>query len=37
MDEFNPDEAASYVNEIMAEEDANDPLLESYQHYGKKA
>ena len=23
--------------EIMAEDDANDPLLESYQHYGKMA
>lgn len=25
------------VDDIMAEDDANDPLLESYQHYGKKA
>lgn len=24
-----------YVNELMAEDDANDPLLESYQKYRK--
>ena len=26
-----------YINEIMAEDDKNDPLLESYQHYVQKA
>jgi hypothetical protein len=35
LDDYDPDEGAAYVNEIMAEDDANDPLLESYQHYGK--
>ena len=33
-DDYDPDEGAAYVNEIMAEDDANDPLLESYQGYG---
>ena len=33
MDQYNPDEGAAYINEIMAEDDAKDPLLESYQHY----
>ena len=32
-----PDEGAAYVNEVMAEDDAKDPYLESYQHYGKQA
>jgi hypothetical protein len=36
FDEFNPDEAAAYMNEAMAEDDANDPLLDSYQQYGRK-
>jgi len=36
MDDYDPDEGAAYINEIMAEDDAGDPLLESYQHYGKK-
>lgn len=31
-DDYDPDEGAAYVNEIMAEDDAHDPLLESYQH-----
>jgi hypothetical protein len=35
-DEYDPDEGAAYVNEVMAEDDAGDPLLESYQHYGKQ-
>ncbi len=29
------EEGAAYVNEVMAEDDADDPYLESYQHYGK--
>ncbi len=37
LDDFDPEEGAAYVNEIMAEDDVNDPLLESYQHYGKEA
>jgi hypothetical protein len=36
LDEFDPDEGAGYINEVMAEDDANDPLLDSYQDYGKK-
>lgn len=31
MDDYDPDEGAALVNEIMAEDDVNDPLLESYQ------
>lgn len=30
-----PDTAA-LMNEVMAEDDANDPYLESYQHYARK-
>ena len=37
LDDYDPEEGAAYVNEVMAEDDANDPLLESYQHYGKQA
>ena len=37
LDNYDPDEGAGYVNEVMAEDDAKDPLLESYQKYGKKA
>jgi hypothetical protein len=36
LDDFDPDEAAASVNEVMAEDDSNDPLLESYQHYGSR-
>ena len=35
-DEYDPDEGAAYINEVMADDDAKDPLLESYQHYGKR-
>ena len=28
LDDDDPDEGAAYVNEVMAEDDANDPLLE---------
>jgi len=31
LDDYDPDEGAAYVNEIMAEDDAKDPYLESYQ------
>lgn len=34
--EYNPDEGTALVNEIMAEDDAHDPLLESYQRYGRR-
>jgi len=34
LDDYDPDEGAAYVNEVMAEDDAHDPLLESYQKYG---
>jgi hypothetical protein len=36
LDDYDPDEGAPYVNEVMAEDDAADPLLESYQRYGKQ-
>jgi hypothetical protein len=35
LDDYDPDEGAAYVNEIMAEDDAKDPYLESYQQFGK--
>ena len=35
-DDYDPDEGAASINEIMAEDDANDPLWESYQHYGSR-
>ena len=37
MSDYNPEEGMAYLNEIMAEDDVNDPLLESYQHYGNEA
>ena len=36
LDDCDPEEGNGYINEIMAEDDANDPLLESYQHFGKR-
>ena len=36
LDDYDPEEGAGYMNEVMAEDDAKDPYLESYQHYGKK-
>jgi hypothetical protein len=33
--EFDPDESLVLMNEVMAEDDAGDPLLESYQKYRK--
>jgi hypothetical protein len=35
LGDFDPDEGLAYINEIMAEDDANDPLLDHYQHYRK--
>jgi hypothetical protein len=37
LDDYNPDEGAGSTNEVMAEDDAKDPYLDSYQHDGKKA
>ncbi len=37
MDDYDPEEGAADVNEIMAEDDTHDPYLDSYQHYGKQA
>jgi hypothetical protein len=37
LDDYDPDEGAGYINEVMAGDDAKDPYLESYQHYGKEA
>jgi hypothetical protein len=37
LDDYDPEEGAAYINEIMAEDDAKDPYLESFQHYGKQA
>jgi hypothetical protein len=37
MDDYDPDQGMAHINEAMAEDDANDPLLESYQKDGKKA
>ncbi len=37
LDDYDPDEGAGAINEVMAEDDAKDPYLESYQHYGKQA
>jgi len=34
-DDFDPDEGLRLINEAMAEDDAGDPLLESYQKYRK--
>jgi len=31
--EFDPREAYPFVDRVMADDDANDPTLESYQHY----
>jgi hypothetical protein len=33
---YDPDEGAAFINEVMAEDDAQDPLLESYQHFGRR-
>jgi hypothetical protein len=35
-DDFDPREAYPLIDKIMAEDDANDPHLESYQKYGKQ-
>jgi hypothetical protein len=35
LDDYDPDEGAALMNDVMADDDAGDPLLESYQRYGK--
>ncbi len=37
IDDYDPDEGAAHMNEVMADDDVKDPYLESYQHYGKLA
>jgi hypothetical protein len=37
LDDYDPEEGAGYINEVMADDDARDPYLESYQNYGKQA
>jgi hypothetical protein len=37
LDDYDPDEGAGYINEVMAADDAKDPYLQSYQHLGKQA
>jgi hypothetical protein len=34
--DFDPSEAYPFVDEVMKEDDANDPSLESYQSYSKR-
>jgi hypothetical protein len=34
LDNYDPDEGAAHINEIMAEDDAKDPYLESYRKSG---
>lgn len=36
LDDYDPDEGMALMNEVMADDDANDPLLDSYQRFGKK-
>ncbi len=37
MDDYDPDEGAAFINDLMAEDDAKDPYLQGYQHFGKPA
>lgn len=37
LDNYDPDEGATFVNEIMAGDDVKDPSMDSYQHYGNWA
>jgi hypothetical protein len=34
--DYDPEEGAEYINEIMTEDDAKDPQLDSYQNYGNR-
>jgi hypothetical protein len=33
VDDYDPDEGAAHMNEVMADDDVKDPCLQSYQHY----
>jgi len=33
-DDFDPGETYPFIDEVMREDDANDPTLEGYQHLG---
>ncbi len=37
MEDYDPDEGAGHINEVMADDDAKDPYLERYQQHGKRA
>jgi PHD/YefM family antitoxin component YafN of YafNO toxin-antitoxin module len=37
LDDYDPGEGAGEINEAMDDDDANDPYLQSYQHFGKPA
>lgn len=37
MEDYDPDEGAAHINEVMADDDAKDPYLERYQQYGNRA
>ncbi|HEV3263289.1 MAG TPA: hypothetical protein VG013_41020 [Gemmataceae bacterium] len=37
VEDYDAEEGAALINEVMAEDDAGDPLLESYQRYGTQA
>jgi len=37
VDDYDPREAYPFVDKTMADADADDPTLESYQHYRKEA
>lgn len=37
LDDYDPEEGAGYINEVMAADDVKDPWLQSYQHFGKQA
>ncbi len=36
LDDYDPEEGAGYIYEVMAADDAKDPYLQSYQHFGKQ-
>jgi hypothetical protein len=35
-DDYDPEEGTALLNAALAEDDSDDPLLDSYQHYGKR-
>jgi hypothetical protein len=36
LDDYGPDEGAAHINEVMGDDDAHDPFLESYQQLGTR-